>query len=354
MPHMHVRASHPPTSLAPCPLAAFLLIAAALSFHVWLAWRAGGQAPQETDGSAATSCDGTPGTDTAAAAAHRTDTRPAAAVSPPLRDDASDGDAGSSPSGDSTPADSTPSASPAKKARSVAGSDVDSAMCDSPARSSPTASPGKRPVGGGAARGAPKRRRQRGASWRSVGLYLLPRLAVLLYFGAWLAALPASGAYSLHLHHYALAWAVAIFAAFNHPISGLVLALATAVFVQVGSPRRPHTVRCAWRGYRSALLAMGAQAMGETALLGRAGSVLGALTGLGVAPPDAGTAAAGPEHLTSCACARPFPAPPLQGASAYGFDPLFTPVEGSSTGCLTVSSPPLGPDDLRLLERHPL
>lgn len=139
-----------------------------------------------------------------------------------------------------------------KKARSVAGSDVDSAMCDSPARSSPdgspAASPGKRPGGGAAARGAARRRRQRGANWRSVGLYLLPRLAVLLYFGAWLVALPVSGSYSLHLHHYALAWVVAIFAAFNHPISGLVLALATGVFVQVGRPRMPRALGRAWRG----------------------------------------------------------------------------------------------------------
>jgi hypothetical protein len=73
---------------------------------------------------------------------------------------------------------------------------------------------------------------RRPLSWRALGLYLLPRLAVLAYFGAWLAALPASGAFHLHLHHYALGWAAASLAAFNHPVSGLLLALGTAVFVQ--------------------------------------------------------------------------------------------------------------------------
>ncbi|KAL4429027.1 hypothetical protein ABPG77_006066 [Micractinium sp. CCAP 211/92] len=240
---------------------AFLLIFAAFAFHVWLAWRAGGQAGDATDSSspASTGDSSLPGDGAGAAAA-------AVATPAAVPAGAGDGDASGGLPGDSTPPGTPPSRSPVKKARSVAGSDVDSAMCDSPARSSPdcspAASPGKQPGGAAAARGAARRRRQRGANWRSVGLYLLPRLAVLLYFGAWLVALPVSGSYSLHLHHYALAWAVAIFAAFNHPISGLVLALATGVFVQ--------------------------------------------------------------------------------GASTYGFDPLFTPVESSSTGCLTVSSPPSG------------
>lgn len=70
---------------------------------------------------------------------------------------------------------------------------------------------------------------------RALALYLLPRLVVLGYFAGWLAALPLSGAFSLHLHHYALGWAAACFAAFNHPVSGLLLAFGTAVFVQVGS-----------------------------------------------------------------------------------------------------------------------
>lgn len=247
---------------------AFLLIIAAFAFHIWLAWRAGSQASQPDDESNTGSSD-EQGTIAPA------DVCTAAALGNPLPGDsastaAGDGDARSSPPGEGTPPGGTPPSTPVKKARSVAGSDVDSAMGVSPAGSSasdspagsPAASPSKRPSEGCAPRAASRRRRQRGASWRSVGLYLLPRLAMLLYFGAWLAALPASGAYALHLHHYALAWAVAIFAAFNHPVSGLVLSLATAVFVQ--------------------------------------------------------------------------------GASAYGFDPLFTPVEGSSTGCLTVSSPPSG------------
>lgn len=77
-----------------------------------------------------------------------------------------------------------------------------------------------------------RRRRRRRARWRGLALYLLPRLALLAYFGAWMAALPASGAFDLHLHHYALGWALASLAAFNHPASGLALALGAAVFVQ--------------------------------------------------------------------------------------------------------------------------
>lgn len=73
---------------------------------------------------------------------------------------------------------------------------------------------------------------------RALALYLLPRLLVLGYFAAWLAALPLSGDFSLHLHHYALGWAVACFAAFNHPVSGLLLVFGTAVFVQVGGAQQ--------------------------------------------------------------------------------------------------------------------
>ena len=82
-----------------------------------------------------------------------------------------------------------------------------------------------------ARQGRPRRRQP--VCLRALGLYLLPRVALLAYFGAWLIALPASGAFNLHFHHYALGWALACFAAFNHPVSGLALALGTAIFVQV-------------------------------------------------------------------------------------------------------------------------
>jgi hypothetical protein len=90
------------------------------------------------------------------------------------------------------------------------------------------------------AAGTPKRRlrlvprkRKQPVCYKTLRLYLLPRLGILLYFIAWFAALAGSGSFELHLHHYALGWAVASLAAFNHPVSGLLLALGTAVFVQV-------------------------------------------------------------------------------------------------------------------------
>ncbi|KAI3431470.1 hypothetical protein D9Q98_004522 [Chlorella vulgaris] len=89
------------------------------------------------------------------------------------------------------------------------------------------------------AAGTPKRRlrlvprkRKQPVCYKTLRLYLLPRLGILLYFIAWFAALAGSGSFELHLHHYALGWAVASLAAFNHPVSGLLLALGTAVFVQ--------------------------------------------------------------------------------------------------------------------------
>lgn len=77
-------------------------------------------------------------------------------------------------------------------------------------------------------RAMPRRHR-----WLRLAAYLLPRAAPLVFFGAWAVALPASGSYQLHLHHYAVGWAAASFACFNHPVSGLLLAIGTAVFVQV-------------------------------------------------------------------------------------------------------------------------
>lgn len=77
----------------------------------------------------------------------------------------------------------------------------------------------------------------RRARWRSLSCYLAPRLAALAYFAVWFGVAPATGAASLHLHHYALGLAAAAFATFNHPVSGLLLAIGTAVFVQVGPPQ---------------------------------------------------------------------------------------------------------------------
>lgn len=112
----------------------------------------------------------------------------------------------------------------------------------SPAPSSPRA-------GGLAAIPRRRRRLPRGARRKALALYLLPRAAVFLYFLAWCMALPLSGDYSLHLHHYVLGWAVACFAAFNHPISGLLLAFGTAIFVQVRTGSQLHVapVFCVYR-----------------------------------------------------------------------------------------------------------
>ena len=95
--------------------------------------------------------------------------------------------------------------------------------------------------GGGTVMGGGWRRTLRALRWRTLGVYLAPRLAILAYFGAWMAALPLSGAFTLHLHHYMVGWALASFAVFNHPLSGALLALSTAIFVQVGAA-------CGWGG----------------------------------------------------------------------------------------------------------
>ena len=77
------------------------------------------------------------------------------------------------------------------------------------------------------------RRRRRHAGLSTLALFLLPRLLPLAFFASWAAALHANGAYSLHLHHYALGWGLATFGAFSHPVSGLTLAVGSAIMVQV-------------------------------------------------------------------------------------------------------------------------
>ena len=204
-------------------------VVAALAFHLWLAWRAGG---------------GSGGGDSSSGIpAGGAGTGRAALPGLPVVFTAQMAAVADSGSGTSTPR------SPCKHCRSAGSSlgslsDAGSSGWDEDttqplhARARSVGSSLGGAVGVAAAGGAPvdaslRRRRLRAARWRCLGLYLLPRLAALAYFAAWLGGLPASGAYSLHLHHYALGFAVAIFAAFNHPVSGLVLALATAVFVQV-------------------------------------------------------------------------------------------------------------------------
>ena len=136
--------------------------------------------------------------------------------------------------------------SPARSSTSSAGS-VDSKLSASwaaslkgmgvlPAVEAAPPAPPQRPSPRASPRAGGSRRRRaapRGARRRALALYLSPRLALLLWFGAWWVLLPATGQYSLHLHHYALGWAVASFASFNHPVSGAALALGTAIFVQV-------------------------------------------------------------------------------------------------------------------------
>ncbi|PSC71850.1 hypothetical protein C2E20_4784 [Micractinium conductrix] len=181
---------------------AITLASAVIAFHVWLAWWAGGAA----------------------------DSAGASPAAWPNLDASSATSSAASDVGSASTASSLSGSPSKKRPRSRGGSRSRSR--------SPSAAPGGASVRAGAAAAvaaALRRRRLRAARWGSVGRYLLPRLVVLAFFAAWLVALPTSGAYALHLHHYALGFAIAIFAAFNHPVSGLVLALATAVFVQGGA-----------------------------------------------------------------------------------------------------------------------
>jgi hypothetical protein len=152
--------------------------------------------------------------------------------------------------------------------------------------------------------------RRRGQLWRdgsqSLVLYLLPRLVVLAWFAAWMAALPASGLYHLHLHHYTLGWAIASMAAFNHPVSGLQLAVGTAVLVQVRF-LVPLTAACRRQQCTRSCCHPGLKQL--------------------------------PQHeqdtqsqLIRYVCLL------LQGAGAYGFDPLFQPAARPPGGCLPVAS----------------
>lgn len=160
-----------------------MILLAAIGFHIWLALRG------EDDGGS-----------------RRAVTFAAPPAGPPAL-------VPDSPSGCSAGSmDSTVSASFAASLKSFAS------------KASPKASPRR----GGSRRPAPK-----GSRRRALALYLTPRLAIILYFAIWFAVLPSSGSFSLHLHHYALGWAVASFATFNHPVSGVALAFGTAIFVQV-------------------------------------------------------------------------------------------------------------------------
>lgn len=216
--------THAPT--CPCSSSTVGVIGvAAVAFHIWLALRC---AYIAADGSVCAACGSS--RDLLAAASH-------AAVAPEGRvvpgspsgvSTASGSEASLAPSGGSVTASLAASLKSwaARCQLKLGGGGGEGSGSSSPAPSSPRAC--------GLA-GASRRRRRlpRGARRKALALYLLPRLAVFLYFVAWFMALPLSGDYSLHLHHYALGWAVACFAAFNHPISGLLLAFGTAIFVQV-------------------------------------------------------------------------------------------------------------------------
>ena len=264
-----------------------------IAFHVWLAWWAGGAA----------------------------DSAGASPAAWPNLDASSATSSAASDVGSASTASSLSGSPSKKRPRSRGGSRARPPPPPRGPRGRPPPPPAPPAAGGAALR----RRRLRAARWGSVGRYLLPRLVVLAFFAAWLVALPTSGAYALHLHHYALGFAIAIFAAFNHPVSGLVLALATAVFVQVrgiltrrGWPeqaeragrdqrRRPCTTHCC---------------------------TLSATVHDLWHPPHATADALAALHTHPC--------PLLQGGAAYGFDPMFEATGVNGTGCISVSSPPTG------------
>lgn len=68
--------------------------------------------------------------------------------------------------------------------------------------------------------------------WGYCVTYLLARMAVYGYFGIWAGVVLGTGEASMHLHHLYLGLAIAIWAEFNHWLSGLTLATGLAVFIQ--------------------------------------------------------------------------------------------------------------------------
>jgi len=66
---------------------------------------------------------------------------------------------------------------------------------------------------------------------KGVGTYIGSRAAVLVFYGAYSAALLlADDPYEYH--HYFLAWAVSLAARFRHPLSAVLLGISTGIFVQ--------------------------------------------------------------------------------------------------------------------------
>lgn len=70
-------------------------------------------------------------------------------------------------------------------------------------------------------------------SWKEFVAYTAPRVIVLGFFVVFNTILPQySGDYRVHLHHYMVAFIFASLAEFNHPVSLILLAVSTSVFVQ--------------------------------------------------------------------------------------------------------------------------
>jgi hypothetical protein len=69
-------------------------------------------------------------------------------------------------------------------------------------------------------------------SWKGLIAYVLTRLSVAAWFVAYIIISSTHSNVSLHVHHYLIAFAACTLAAFNHPLSVLLLAISLGVFVQ--------------------------------------------------------------------------------------------------------------------------
>lgn len=63
-------------------------------------------------------------------------------------------------------------------------------------------------------------------------LYLSSRVVVYVFYMMYFYVSTFNDAMYIHVHHYLIAWMCALFAEFNHPISLLLLGIATGIFVQ--------------------------------------------------------------------------------------------------------------------------
>ena len=81
----------------------------------------------------------------------------------------------------------------------------------------------------------------------ALAAYLSARIVLVAWCVAIVAMLRGTRYDHVHVHHLYLGWALAAFADSNHPISAVMLAIGSGIFVQGCGPSRPPEMSCEWR-----------------------------------------------------------------------------------------------------------